>query len=67
MKIKIIASLTIFLLLFSLAWFWEQENRREFYVYNETDEIIPFTVEYSTQIRKYKAFRPREYVRIDEF
>lgn len=67
MKIKIVVSLLIFSLLFSFAWLWEQENNREFYMYDESVEIIPLTVQYNGQNKRQRAFRPREYVRIAEF
>lgn len=73
MKMKIIASISIFLLLFSLAWLWEQQNTREFYEPKALDgdeeivEIMPLTNDVNDLKRKrYEVFKSREYVRIEE-
>lgn len=72
MKFKIIASLSIFMVLFSLAWFWDKQHVREFYDPNLTNEeevveIIPITNQMNmTPIKRYEVFKAREYVRIEE-
>lgn len=73
MRLKIIASISIFLLLFSLAWLWDNQNIREFYDPEiiaddqaEVVEIMPMTNQMSPLSRKYKIFKSREYVRIEE-
>jgi hypothetical protein len=73
MRLKIIASISIFLLLFSLAWLWDNQNIREFYDPEiiaddqaEVVEIMPMTNQMSPLPRKYKIFKSREYVRIEE-
>lgn len=71
MKIKIIASLSIFVVLFSLAWFWDRQHVREFYEPDLTGddavvEIMPINYEMNHGPKRYKLFKPREYVRIEE-
>ncbi|WP_019156130.1 hypothetical protein [Robertmurraya massiliosenegalensis] len=71
MKRKIIASISIFILLFSLAWLWDHQNSREFYDPELADgddevvEIMPISNPFSMP-RKYEVFKAREYVRIEE-
>lgn len=73
MRMKVIASISIFLFLFSLAWFWDNRNVREFYepdimadVQDEVIEISPMTNQMAPLPKKYKMFKSREYVRIEE-
>ncbi|MDZ5472079.1 hypothetical protein SM124_10000 [Bacillus sp. 31A1R] len=69
MKIKVIASMSIFLLLFSVAWLFNSKEEREFYVPTAEDEVVeimPATYEIKgSQKKRYKAFKSREYVRIE--
>ena len=71
MQIKIIASLSIFILLFSLAWMLDKKATREFYdpsavAEEEVVDIVP--INYSvgnTGKKRYEIFKSREYVRIE--
>lgn len=69
MKLKIIASISIFLLLFSVAWLLDTKEKREFYVPNAEDEVVeimPATYEIKgNQKKRFKMFKSREYVRIE--
>lgn len=81
MKRKIILSTTIFLFLFSMSWYWDSTNKRDFYEPTSAEEpmemtdFMPLNVnnqnliqnERPAQLRKYKIFKPREYVRIEQF
>lgn len=72
MRRKILTVTTIFLLLFSLAWFWESQHKREFYdpmIGLEDEnivEIMPISNPVQNLPRRYKVFKAREYVRIEE-
>ncbi|TKC15478.1 hypothetical protein [Robertmurraya kyonggiensis] len=72
MRRKILIVSSIFLLLFSLAWFWDGQHKREFYdpmigLENEDVlEILPISNPVQSVPRKYKIFKAREYVRIEE-
>jgi hypothetical protein len=69
MKIKIVTSLSIFLLLVSLAWLLHKKEMREFYRPDEEGEVVEIlTTKPNTegeQNRKYREFKAREYVRIE--
>jgi hypothetical protein len=68
MKKKILASLSIFLLLMSLAWALDKKDKREFYSPDEEGEVVEiFTTDPGLEIqnKKYRMFKAREYVRIE--
>ncbi|MGS2779244.1 hypothetical protein ACVBAX_17930 [Robertmurraya sp. GLU-23] len=69
MKKKILASLSIFLLLVSLAWTIDKKDKREFYSPDEEGEVVQiFTTDpglNNIQKKKYRMFKAREYVRIE--
>ncbi|WP_077214446.1 hypothetical protein [Bacillus dakarensis] len=72
MKLKVIASLSIFILLFSLAWVINNKDNREFYdpmaVAEEEEivEIVPINYQVgNTGKKRYEIFKSREYVRIE--
>lgn len=71
MKMKIIASLSIFILLFSLAWVFNNKENREFYdpmaiAEEEIVEIVPINYQVgNTGKKRYEIFKSREYVRIE--
>ncbi|WP_066056065.1 hypothetical protein [Robertmurraya korlensis] len=69
MKKKILASLSIFLLLLSLAWTLDQKDKREFYNADEEGEVVEIlTADPSAegiQKKRYRMFKAREYVRIE--
>lgn len=69
MKMKIVTSLTIFLLLLSLAWMLHKKEMREFYRPNVEGEVVEILTTKSNdediQKRKYRMFKAREYVRIE--
>ncbi len=70
MNMKILVSISIFILLFSAAWLLQQKNHEEFYVHKielKTDPIMvaPLNVQAShVQEKRNTPFKPREYVRI---
>lgn len=74
MKIKTITAVSIFLLLFTLAWLWDQQHIREFYDPEKEKmadpgdvvEVLPMTYQLDPLPKKYKVFKSREYVRIEE-
>lgn len=72
MRRKILAVTTIFFLLFSLAWYWDSQNQREFYdpmIGLEDEnivEIMPISNSVQSLPKRYKIFKAREYVRIEE-
>ena len=68
MKKKILASLSIFLLLMSLAWALDKKDKREFYSPDEEGEVVQiYTTDPGLDIqkKKYRMFKAREYVRIE--
>ena len=69
MKIKIVTSLSIFLLLVSLAWMLHKKEMREFYRPGDEGEVVEILTTKPTtegvQKRKYREFKSREYVRIE--
>ncbi|MEK3991813.1 MULTISPECIES: hypothetical protein [Robertmurraya] len=68
MKKKILASLSIFLLLVSLAWALDKKDKREFYSPDEEGEVVQiYTTDPGLDIqkKKYRMFKAREYVRIE--
>ncbi len=68
MKKKILASLSIFLLLVSLAWTLDKKDKREFYSPDEEGEVVEiYTTDPGLDIQKkrYRMFKAREYVRIE--
>ncbi len=68
MKKKILASLSIFLLLVSLAWALDRKDKREFYSPDEEGEVVQiYTTDPGLDIqkKKYRMFKAREYVRIE--
>ncbi|MCM3600576.1 hypothetical protein M3175_07525 [Robertmurraya korlensis] len=68
MKKKILASLSIFLLLVSLAWALDKKDKREFYSPDEEGDVVEiFTTDPGLEIqkKKYRMFKAREYVRIE--
>jgi hypothetical protein len=65
MKMKIVTSLSIFLLLVSLAWMLHKKEMREFYRPDEEGEVVEILTTKSNQNRKYREFKAREYVRIE--
>lgn len=69
MKTKILTSLSIFLLLVSIAWMLHKKEMREFYRPNEGGEAVEIlTANPDTEgahKRKYRLFKAREYVRIE--
>jgi hypothetical protein len=69
MKIKIVTSLSIFLLLLTIAWMLNKKEMREFYRPDEEGEVVQIlTTNPNTegvQKRKYRMFKAREYVRIE--
>jgi hypothetical protein len=78
LKIKILVSLSIFLLLLSAAWFLQQQNHREFKVARTQSQINNLNVvpinNMNTNVKTepspiqwkllFEPFKPREYVRI---
>ncbi|KAB2332979.1 MULTISPECIES: hypothetical protein [Bacillaceae] len=72
MRAKIIAAVSIFVVLFSGAWLVNETGKREFYIPGEADEIVEMmpveSVENIMQAplekQKIEAFQSREYVRI---
>lgn len=69
MKKKIIASISIFVLLFCLAWSLDKKDQHQFYVPDEEVETVEFMSTHSdtkdVQKRRLKVFKAREYVRIE--
>jgi hypothetical protein len=69
MKIKIVTSLSIFLLLLTIAWMLNKKEMREFYRPDEEGEVVQILTTNSNtegvQNRKYRMFKAREYVRIE--
>ncbi|UII55368.1 hypothetical protein LS684_17295 [Cytobacillus spongiae] len=67
MRKKIIASMSIFLLLLTGGYVIEQKDKREFYVPTVDEEIVEILpVNYmDKQKKRYKFFESREYVRIE--
>ncbi|MFE8702388.1 hypothetical protein ACFYKX_17460 [Cytobacillus sp. FJAT-54145] len=70
MKFKVLASISIFLLLFSVAWLLEQKEKREFFIPGEAEEevveIVPANFQQEKNMkRRHKIFDSREYVRIE--
>ncbi len=68
MKKKLVASLSIFLLLVSLAWALDKKDKREFYSPDEEGEVVQiYTTDPGLDIqkKKYRMFKAREYVRIE--
>ena len=70
MKMRITVAISIFVLLFSFAWLLNQKGKREFYVPQldeEALEIFPIINEIEVEVvRKIKAFKSREYVRVQK-